>query len=49
MTDKLPGGTKIAPCTCAHEFQDRTYGRGQRVHNRTVKGYRCTVCRRETT
>lgn len=35
---------KIMGCTCAHAFQDAMYGRGQRVHNRTAKGYRCTVC-----
>ena len=37
-------------CTCKHDFQDRAYGRGRRVHNATsgVGGkkivHRCTVC-----
>jgi len=45
--------TEIKRCTCAHEFQDATYGAGRRVHNakrmkdgKTV-GWRCTVCTRE--
>lgn len=42
--------TRIMPCTCRHEFQDRTYGAGKRVHNyapgnRTKRDeWRCTVC-----
>lgn len=42
----------ICKCSCGHEFQDQTYGRGQRVHNPCrkglgpVTGYRCTVCGR---
>ena len=43
--------TAIGPCTCASTFQDATYGRGMRVHNRAPKkntsgGYVCTVCKR---
>lgn len=38
----------ILQCTCTHEFQDATYGKGMRVFNETGKdqqaGYRCTVC-----
>jgi hypothetical protein len=40
----------IAPCSCQHEYQDKRYGKGIRVHNRKgggatgVKGHRCTVC-----
>lgn len=45
-------GTKILPCTCEHEDQDKMYGRGMRVHNRVdggkaakiPVGYACTVC-----
>jgi len=41
----------IIRCTCKHEYQDRAYGRGNRVANKTTKsdppGYRCTVCGRE--
>ena len=43
----------ILPCTCQHEFQDRQYGNGMRVHNLAVNinskngGYRCTVCQKE--
>lgn len=41
--------TKVIACTCKHEFQDKRYGIGQRVHNEmradNKKGlYRCTVC-----
>jgi hypothetical protein len=34
----------VLPCSCSHKFQDSEYGKGQRVHNSCVKGYRCTVC-----
>ena len=34
----------IKKCTCAHEYQDRKYGKGNRVWNPTLKGIRCTVC-----
>lgn len=40
--------SSIHTCTCANSFQDATYGRGQRVHNKTTKGRRCTVCGTET-
>ena len=45
--------TKIMPCKCLHDFQDRRYCPGRRVHNRTFKAaaplvsWRCTVCRDE--
>lgn len=40
--------TKILPCTCVSEYQDKRYGPGQRVHNpRKDKTYACTVCGRE--
>ena len=42
-------GTVLRNCTCASEFQDRTYGRGIRVFNvggtRESPKYSCTVCR----
>ena len=48
---------KILPCLCKHEYQDRLYGYGRRVHNPTEKqivynghtklAYRCTVCLNE--
>lgn len=34
----------IRPCTCEHEFQDKHYGKGQRVWNVSTKGMTCTVC-----
>lgn len=52
---KVKSGTKTLPCTCAHEFQDATYGRRRRVHNSCMsKGHgtdawRCTVCKAEKT
>jgi hypothetical protein len=43
--------TIIKKCTtkCKHEYQDKTYGKGKRVHNfKTSKDlpqkYTCTVC-----
>ena len=36
--------TYIFPCSCKHEFQDRVYGPGKRLHNPCKNGYRCTVC-----
>jgi hypothetical protein len=38
---------KIVKCTCKHEFQDETYGKGMRVYNPAgdkQSGGRCTVC-----
>lgn len=32
-------------CSCSHEFQDKTYGKGRRVFNMGKTGYRCTVCK----
>ena len=43
-------GTVILPCSCRHEFQDKEYGPGKRLHNRmskdgkSSKKARCTVC-----
>jgi len=39
----------ILKCNCKHEYQDKKYGKGERVHNECQstknKGlYRCTVC-----
>jgi hypothetical protein len=38
----------VKSCSCSHEYQDKTYGRGNRVHNecggKNSKGLRCTVC-----
>ena len=31
-------------CNCKNEYQDKIYGKGQRVHTPTNKGHRCTVC-----
>lgn len=40
--------TSIHHCTCVSRFQDKTYGPGMRVQNKTGKGRRCTVCSTET-
>lgn len=45
-------GTKIVQCTCEHEFQDKTFGKKMRVHNKLQSSpgnekYRCTVCGKE--
>jgi hypothetical protein len=42
--DKKIAGSVIRSCICKHDFQDKTYGKQQRVKNMCVKGYRCTVC-----
>lgn len=44
--------TKILPCSCEHEFQDKRYGKKKRLHNKangnSVAGnsdaWTCTVC-----
>ena len=38
--------TVILPCRCENEYQDKRYGKGNRVHNTTFKGdkARCTSC-----
>lgn len=40
--------TKVFPCTCKHEFQDKEYGKGMRLHNLSEsskkKEAHCTVC-----
>lgn len=39
---------KILKCTCQHDYQDKRYGKGKRVHNRKADGtWTCTVCRSE--
>jgi len=38
--------TKKIKCTCKHAYQDKRYN-GFRVYNKTAKGYRCTVCKKE--
>jgi len=46
--------TKKIKCTCTNDFQDRFYGKGIRIANKTQKSkgttdkyYRCTVCLKE--
>lgn len=46
--------TKIILCICEHKFQDKKYGKQQRVHNMTKQSspradqrWRCTVCGKE--
>jgi|ADurb_Cas_01_Slu_FD_contig_31_889929_length_551_multi_2_in_0_out_0_2 hypothetical protein len=34
----------VAKCNCVSEFQDKTYGKGNRVFNNGLKGGHCTVC-----
>lgn len=43
-TTKKNAGTAIISCTCKHTFQDKEYGKGNRVGNSCNAGYRCTVC-----
>ena len=41
-------GTSIKECDCVHEYQDKKYGKGKRVHNvaggRGAGFLRCTSC-----
>lgn len=41
--------TAIKRCTCEHDFQDKRYGKSMRLHNKSAKGWVCTVCRNVTT
>lgn len=42
------GGRKLKDCGCVSPYQDRKYGKGKRICNRTTKdSVRCTVCGRE--
>ena len=36
----------VKPCTCQSEFQDKTYGKGMRVHSEKKEGReaKCTIC-----
>ena len=35
----------ILKCNCDHEFQDKEYGEGRRVHAKKMNGqWVCTVC-----
>lgn len=40
----------VIKCQCQHEYQDKKYGTGNRVHNwadgenSKAGGWRCTVC-----
>lgn len=38
--------TIVKQCSCSHSFQDKTYGKGNRLHNQSEDGKKakCTVC-----
>lgn len=38
----------IINCNCKSQLQDKLYGTGKRIANKTNKGVRCTVCSTET-
>lgn len=40
--------TTIKTCKCKHEYQDKVYGKGNRVHNPGPKSITCTVCGNKT-
>ena len=56
MADEVPVrySTRILKCNCENPQQDRIYGRGRPLHNPMLsrnagfRGYRCTVCFKET-
>ena len=37
---------KVLACDCSHEYQDKKYGSGKRLHNscKDDKDWKCTVC-----
>jgi hypothetical protein len=39
----------ILKCICKNDFQDKTYGKDNRVHNpiKDPNKFRCTVCKNE--
>jgi len=39
--------TKRLKCSCHHPFQDQKCGSQIRIHNKMIKGWRCTVCGKE--
>ena len=39
--------TKILKCDCKHDVQDKIYGKGNRLHNKGLKQYTCTVCEKK--
>lgn len=53
--DQKSDNTIVRECTCKSEYQDKRYGKGQRLMNPTMAEsggkqlFRCTVCAREHT
>jgi len=50
----MPTAVKTCIAGCKHEWQDKKYGPGKRLHNLKKAGtgsqeYTCTVCRKERT
>lgn len=43
-TKKDLGSSTILACTCVSEYQDKAYGKGQRVFNIGSQSRNCTVC-----
>ena len=43
----IEGKTRLLRCECESKFQDKAYGKGKRLHNKTNNGWRCTVCGNE--
>lgn len=41
------GDMRAFRCRCESKYQDKRYGKKLRIHNRTTKGWRCTVCGEE--
>lgn len=36
--------TSVKFCGCKHDFQDKRFGKNQRLHTKCTDGWRCTVC-----
>lgn len=41
--------TKVIACKCSYPYQDKAYGKGNRIHNYAEgkDNWRCTVCGNE--
>lgn len=38
---------RVMSCSCICEQQDKLYGKGNRVFNKTKNGFKCTSCKKD--
>ncbi len=46
IEERIGRGYRMGYCTCEHPYQDKKYGKGNRVFNTGSKRDTCTVCGR---